>query len=259
VWQINSESQLAELNISSTNLFENSTQYFATPSISQICKTEPNAKKFHVRDEYADTLCKFIVVDRCNTLLRVFGLRNRLVLTLPQAFHNLSITKFYLVLRASTNSTASYGLIFFRQDQLHIDLFVFFSVFFSCFFLFLSICVIVWKTKQVADRRRARQRQLVEMMDMAKRPFAKIILNLTPTMEKKSRKRSSKSSQHTVPIVLEPTFDGLAAVGTVFVQLPCIHKTPVSMALGSALLLNKNLGANRAQSRRQPPMQANPN
>jgi len=42
---------------------------------------------------------------------------------------------------------SSYGSIYFRQDQLHIDLFVFFSVFFSCFFLFLSICVLVWKVK----------------------------------------------------------------------------------------------------------------
>jgi hypothetical protein len=43
-----------------------------------------------------------------------------------------------------------------RQDQLHIDLFVFFSVFFSCFFLFLSVVVVIWKVKQTADMRRAR-------------------------------------------------------------------------------------------------------
>jgi hypothetical protein len=42
----------------------------------------------------------------------------------------------------------SFGSIFFRQDQLHIDLFVFFSVFFSAFFLFLAACGIAWKFKQ---------------------------------------------------------------------------------------------------------------
>jgi hypothetical protein len=47
-------------------------------------------------------------------------------------------------------------IFFHRQDQLHIDLFVFFSVFFSCFFLFLSVCVVMWKVKQAADLRRAR-------------------------------------------------------------------------------------------------------
>jgi hypothetical protein len=74
------------------------------------------------------------------------------------------------------------------QDQLHIDLFVFFSVFFSCFFLFLSgtriitlgscilntnvflfvyltgflffpACVVLWKLKQMGDLRRARNRK----------------------------------------------------------------------------------------------------
>ncbi len=73
------------------------------------------------------------------------------------------------------------------QDQLHIDLFVFFSVFFSCFFLFLSgtriitlglyseykcifvclsnrvfpffpACVVLWKLKQMGDLRRARNK-----------------------------------------------------------------------------------------------------
>ena len=242
LWKTRNITPLNDLNIKPGN-FLNETQHFSTPSIAQICKGEENSKKIYVRDEMADVLSKFIVINQCNTLLRVFGLRNRLVLTLPQAFHNLSITKFYIALRANSNSTASYGLIFFRQDQLHIDLFVFFSVFFSCFFLFLSICVMVWKAKQISDRRRARQRHIVEMMDMAKRPHAQIILDLDHhSSEKKSKKKVKNAQQTTSPIVLEPTSDGLAAVGTVFVRLPAIHKTPVSLALGSTLIVtNKNL------------------
>jgi multipile epidermal growth factor-like domains protein 8 len=71
-----------------------------------------------------------------------------------------------------TEAGTSFGSIYFRQDQLHIDLFVFFSVFFSCFFLFLSVCVLVWKVKAVSDLRRARRRHAVEMQHMARRPFA---------------------------------------------------------------------------------------
>lgn len=76
----------------------------------------------------------------------------------------------------------AYGTVFFRQDQLHIDLFVFFSVFFSCFFLFLAACVVAWKAKQAADVRRARRRHVVEMLHMAKRPFASVPVLLGMTL-----------------------------------------------------------------------------
>jgi len=98
------------------------------------------------------------------------------VLTLPQHAHNLSATRFFIALRASSGPEPSYGSVVFRQDQLHIDLFVFFSVFFSCFFLFLALCVIVWKVKQASDLRRARRQHVVEMLHLAKRPFAQIFL-----------------------------------------------------------------------------------
>lgn len=145
---------------------------FWTPKIEN-CKSL-SGTGFYVKDKLAKDLSTYITLNQCNTLLRVFGLKNRLVLTLPQVAHNLTTTRFFMALRANPGPTASYGLVFFRQDQSHIDLFVFFSVFFSCFFLFLAVCVVIWKAKQAADVRRARRRQFVEMLHMAKRPFASI-------------------------------------------------------------------------------------
>ena len=64
------------------------------------------------------------------------------------------------------------------QSTQSIDLFVFFSVFFSCFFLFLAFCVVIWKFKLTVDIRSARRRHVVEMTIMAQRPFARQLVLL---------------------------------------------------------------------------------
>lgn len=268
---------------------------------------------FVVQDQFAKDLSTHVTLNQCNTLLRLFGLKNRLVLTLPQHAHNLSATRFFIALRASSGPEPSYGSVVFRQDQLHIDLFVFFSVFFSCFFLFLALCVIVWKVKQAADLRRARRQHVVEMLHLAKRPFAQIFLaassldmdnsppatSASTTRQMRQRARQalllqqqqqlqsetqlhnqptpstahssshsrthgpthSSHSSHThahghghysssgsgsssrpvqateiMLVAIEPTYDNLAAVGTVFVSLPGRSKAPLSIALGSTLI-----------------------
>lgn len=121
--------------------------------------------EYLLADYTAKDLATYVAIDRRNVLLRVRNLRNRLVLTLPHNIHDLAHTKFYIVVRSrhTDDGSASYGVVYFRQDQLHIDLFVFFSVFFSCFFLFLAACVVAWKAKQAADVRRARRRHVVEV------------------------------------------------------------------------------------------------
>lgn len=197
---------------------------------------------FIVKDQYAHGLSTYVTLTKCNTLLRVYGLKNRLVITLPQNAHNLSATRFFMALRASASS---YGLVFFRQDQLHIDLFVFFSVFFSCFFLFLAVCVVAWKAKQAADVRRARRRHVVEMLHMAKRPFASVLLLIGPSVDSPPQNRRRKTlkqsnvqhGQHSDvrPVAIEPTSDGVASVSTVFIRLPGKHKSPISLALASSL------------------------
>lgn len=214
------------------------------PDITHDC-TPSKLRSLFVKDVHAKDLSTYVTLNKCNTLLRVYNLKNRLVLTLPQNVHNLSSTRFFIALKAS-NGLASYGLVFFRQDQLHIDLFVFFSVFFSCFFLFLAVCVVVWKAKQAADVRRARLRHVVEMLHMAKRPFASINLcilhNGTPAQTRRrplrgnSLKHLSMNLSHDVrPIAVEPTGDNLAAVCTLIVRLPGNFKSPTSVALASTL------------------------
>jgi hypothetical protein len=69
--------------------------------------------KFYVLDKNADALTTFVKLKRCNTLLRVFELKHRLVVTLPQTIHNLSGTRFYIALRAANHAAAT-GLLFFR-------------------------------------------------------------------------------------------------------------------------------------------------
>ncbi|ALC38654.1 CG7466 [Drosophila busckii] len=243
---------------------------------------------FVVHDQHAKRLTTHVTLNQCNTLLRLFGLKDRLVLTLPQHAHNLSATRFFIALRASAGPEPSYGSVVFRQDQLHIDLFVFFSVFFSCFFLFLALCVIVWKVKQASDLRRARRQHVVEMLHLAKRPFAQIFLasasldmdgansphavvaSSTRAMRQRARQalliqqqQQQQQQQHQqhpqqielqplpaqqivnlrtlqpteiMLVAIEPTYDNLAAVGTVFISLPGRSKAPLSIALGSTLI-----------------------
>ena len=69
--------------------------------------------KFYVIDKVAQSLSTHITLDHCNTLLRVFGLKNRLVVTLPQNIHNLSGTRFFIALRAANHAEVT-GLLFFR-------------------------------------------------------------------------------------------------------------------------------------------------
>ena len=132
----------------------------------------------------AEGLKTFVTVSEPTDILKVNNVTNRLVITLPQDGHDLRSAKFYLIIEGKGDHFAdSAGSVFFRQDQPRIDLFVFFSVFFSCFFLFLAVCVVVWKIKQNIDHRRARRRQVVEMLHMARRPFAITTLVLQESEE----------------------------------------------------------------------------
>ncbi|XP_058808805.1 multiple epidermal growth factor-like domains protein 8 isoform X2 [Phymastichus coffea] len=212
--------------------------------------------EYTVVERQAEGLATYVTINERNTFLFVRNLTNRLVLTLPQDRHDLGSTKFHIALRAvdpplpEFNGRASYGMVFFRQDQLHIDLFVFFSVFFSCFFLFLAACVVAWKTKQAADVRRARRRHVVEMLHMAKRPFASATIlydregspssqsECSPNSPQRKSRRNKVVNFHNEvrPVAVEPTEDGVAAVATVFIKLPGGNAAPVKLALGSSLI-----------------------
>ncbi|KAM8927354.1 multiple epidermal growth factor-like domains protein 8 [Pelodytes ibericus] len=145
----------------------------------------PVGKLNWLREERPRGLITYITVRNKQTILIVRGVKDRVVITYPHELHSLKNSRFFLLLlgNSSNGSGESQGLLFFRQDQAHIDLFVFFSVFFSCFFLFLSACVLLWKVKQWLDVRREQRRHLQEMSKMASRPFAKLTVYFQPDVE----------------------------------------------------------------------------
>lgn len=223
------------------------------------------AEESILKEFKAESLNTFITVDSSETILLVRSLQGRLVITLPNDKLNLKTTRFYMVFynKGDKLKNETFGNLYFRQDQPHIDLFVFFSVFFSCFFLFLAMCVLLWKMKQGFDARRSRQQRAREMLHMASRPFAKVLvhidhpvtpLNRSPDLQSTPRKisdrtpllshESSRPFQHVnthrcfdvVPIAMEPTEDGSAAVGTLVFQLPGGISAPSQLCLGSTLI-----------------------
>ena len=142
-----------------------------------------------IKNASAEDRATFVTLGGPQEVLLVQRVRSRLVVSIPDTGHDLRSSKFYLLVYGAgpgrgNNSGNVVGNLFFRQDQLHIDLFVFFSVFFSCFFLFLSFCVVVWKLKLTVDMRSARRRHAVEMTIMAQRPFARqlVVLDTADTV-----------------------------------------------------------------------------
>lgn len=221
------------------------TRYVTIPTDDED-KLYENGNVYSWLEHQAKDLRTYVTIPKNTTLLAVRGLQNRLVITLPQDRHMLDKTKFYIVLQALPSTDLinpfkeSSGMVFFRQDQLHIDLFVFFSVFFSCFFLFLAACVVAWKAKQAADVRRARRRHVVEMLHMAQRPFAGVTLFLgpsTPSCGRRGKPKRLTNVNDIKPVAIEPTDDGVAAVATVFVSLPGGHTVNTRLALASSLIL----------------------
>ena len=167
-------------------------------------KSQSPGPGLRLRHSSATDLIHYLTITDPNEFLVIRNLRNRLVITIPQEVHDLRSTRFYIILKgiqtlspSEANSSAnSYGNVFFRQDQSRIDLFVFFSVFFSCFFLFLCVCVMVWKIKQAFDMRRARRLHVAEMKHMASRPFATILIHTDGSTEADDLEYSLSSPSH---------------------------------------------------------------
>ncbi|XP_072409475.1 multiple epidermal growth factor-like domains protein 8 [Chiloscyllium punctatum] len=134
------------------------------------------------------------------------------------------------------------------------------DVFFSCFFLFLSVCVLLWKLKQFVNFQQEHRRHIQEMNKMASRPFAHLAVYLEPDPELLllplrhqlgHRLKAHRSPDGGLlpqllglaqpgfrvgPITLEPTDDGMAAVATLMCQLPGGPLAPNRACLGSALV-----------------------
>ena len=162
---------------------------------------------YHIVEKMASGLTTFLTVTDAYSVVIVRGLQNRLVLTLPQDRHDLRSTRFYILIQGvgSPSTEATLGSLFFRQDQPRIDLFVFFSVFFSCFFLFLAVSVVAWKAKQAIEGRRARERQAVEMEHMARRPFATVSVYLEAIVRGQAGLPDSKRAGQSVGLQVHHT------------------------------------------------------
>ncbi|KAL4231921.1 hypothetical protein ACF0H5_009497 [Mactra antiquata] len=140
-----------------------------------------------------------------------------------------------------------------------IDLVHFFVTFFSCFLSLLIIAAILYKIKHKYDSYRRRQRMIVEMEEMASRPFSTAVLEIekridntgaekkeTNTDLRKRKRPGYKPGQ----VTLEPLNNQKAAVLSLFIQLPCGDSewSPpghTGLAIGSALV---TLGHQRKQS-----------
>lgn len=162
------------------------------------------------------------------------------------------------------NESGTKGLVFFRQDLSQIDLFVFFSVFFSAFFLVVSVSVFGWKIKQYHTRRRVIEVRELQLENMRSRPFATYsflhqmnkpqpscwrvkrdtaaVLLRDPSAVKQHqlRLRDLRERPLLAPVSREPTEDGRASVTTVVFQLPGNECSDFQLLLGSALTVVTN-------------------
>ena len=86
-----------------------------------------------------------------------------------------------------------------------------------------------------------RRRHVVEMLNMAQRPYSSVLLDATildcqsDKNITKSKTFSTKKDKNVVPVAIETTANNLAAVSTVFVRLPG-HKRSL-VCLGSSLII----------------------
>jgi len=136
---------------------------------------------YYLREQHlANSLPQYYTMDSLHEIAIFRKVRNRFEVTIPYRSHELRTTRFYIVLRGNSlismdgQEIENLGFILFRQDQCRIDLFVFFSVFFSSFFLFLCLLVLAWKIKQMMDNRRAQHMHEIELVLMASRPFSSV-------------------------------------------------------------------------------------
>ena len=143
----------------------------------------------------------FVTVENGHFISVVKQLRNRLVVSLPHQFHQLKTKRFYIALlsHGTEMHNATQGIMYFRQDQPQIDLFVFFSVFLSCFFLFLAVLVVAWKIKVGFEARNDRRMRALEMEHRASRPFGKVMVCVdnSPPTQAQTHKRQSRLTRLT--------------------------------------------------------------
>ncbi|CAH1259216.1 ATRNL1 [Branchiostoma lanceolatum] len=147
-------------------------------------------------------------------------------------------TTFYVIVY---NFTTPFWLqVTFSQHGSILDLVQFFVTFFSCFLSLLLVAGIFWKVKQRVDTFRRRREMIIEMAQMASRPFSKVMLEMEINTEPLDGVNKAKQ-RCPGAIALEPLAGNKAAVLSVFMHLstgdssqPAVGHT--GLAVGSTLV-----------------------
>ena len=198
--------------------------------------------------EYKDTFGDAPVVIRVGgEMFITCKAQGRLALDIQHKAHQLKTQKFFVALRGISvlrpgslppdgNSTTKV-VVYFYQDLSEINLLVFFSCFFSAFFLLLGAGICAWKVRETYRLRRLRAQAAQRREVMSRRPFLNVsvlwskrsdpanlgALQQTPLSIFSRRKPPSKlrppTALHSM-LAAQPTVDERAAVVTGFIRLP---------------------------------------
>ena len=161
---------------------------------------------------------------------------------------DFDLKHFYVIVHSTSNATIAYRISFF-QPFVSIDLFVFFAVFFSSFFLFLAVVAIGLKVKSTMDdhvtqNNMARQIEVccyfgcdLPIQAMASRPLAIISILTGPPLvgsQAAALVAAVESGQLPLKAACIQPLRSSAAVMSFVVELPLRHKCR-NVCIGSAL------------------------
>ncbi|XP_078668926.1 attractin-like protein 1 [Branchiostoma floridae x Branchiostoma belcheri] len=154
------------------------------------------------------------------------------------SFGSTQNTTFYVIVYNFT--TPLLVQVTFSQHGGLLDLVQFFVTFFSCFLSLLLVAGIFWKVKQRVDTFRRRREMIIEMAQMASRPFSKVMLEMEINTEPRDGVHKAKR-RCPGAISLEPLAGNKAAVLSVFMHMstgdssqPAVGHT--GLAVGSTLV-----------------------
>lgn len=160
------------------------------------------------------------------------NITNRVTIVSPFTEFDFQKTQFYLVIQSKSAKTM--GNVIFVQDQPRFELFVFLTVFCSCFVLFISAFVLFWHLKLTRGQRRVRNDHSMEIELLSNRPLARFSLLFDEDINENEDESLSKC--HCRPCCLQYLRNGQSSVGTVVVRLPGGRRAPVQLCLASALM-----------------------
>eukprot|EP00047_Mylnosiga_fluctuans_P021514 m.105611 g.105611 ORF g.105611 m.105611 type:complete len:1016 (-) comp8923_c0_seq1:250-3297(-) len=164
------------------------------------------------------------------------------------------VTHFYVIIHSSApSSLSSTYKATLLQPSVNIDLFVFFSVFFSSFFLFLAVVALAFKFRSVVQERQLQQTTIMQMEAMASRALASVSMLLHPPINgpRALAVVALAEAGHVPakPVCVQPLRAPGVAVATYVIELP-MQGTHRSLCVGSAVVVQADSGP---RMRRPPP------